>query len=152
MDDITREDGFVANIKVRATYLANLWNYIYNFIIFRRGPDVLPSAYETIMAIVNSSKLSLQHDELYEIVQKFRALISNTQRYSSDEIDEFFKQVYQHPLLMPRDVKFIKKRMREHTGPWKVEWLAKVLHPSRVQAWCYDMEEIAECRRMGMIW
>lgn len=152
IEEITYADGFIAKIKKRVEYLANLKNYLYNFALYRNNyTDTLLSVYETIMAIVNCSKLSLKHDEICEIVEKMKEHIKNTERYSSEEIAEVFEKIYEHPLMMSRNTKFIKKYMKNHTAAWKLEWMAKVLHPSRVWTWCSDIEEQDEMKRAGII-
>ena len=152
IEEITRADGPVAKIKTRVAYLANLKNYLYNFALYRNNyTDTLLSVYETIMAIVNCSKLSLNHDEMCEIVEKMKEHVTNTERYSSEEIDEVFEKIYEHPLMMSRHTKNIKKYMKNHTAVWKLEWMAKAFHPSRAWAWCCDIEEQDELKRAGII-
>ena len=153
IEEITRADGFIAKIKTRVAYLANLKNYLYNFALYRNNyTDTLTSVYDTIMAVVDCSKLSLNHDEMCGVIEKMKEHITNTERYSSEEIAEVFEKIYQHPLMMSRNTKFIKKRMREYNGVWKIEWLAKVLHPSRAWAWCCDTEEQEELKEAGFVW
>ena len=153
IEEITRADGFIAKIKTRVAYLANLKNYLYNFALYRNNyTDTLISVYETIMAVVDCSKFSLEHGEMCWVIEKMKEHITNTETYSSEEIAEVFEKIYEHPLMMSQNTKFIKKRMREHTAAWKTEWLAKALHPSRAWAWCYDTEEQEELKGAGMVW
>jgi len=103
-----------------------------------------------IHSLAESPRLSFEKDKLDKFVEELVKMAGSAEGYSPEDIEAFRKKVYDHPLILSQDVKSIKTFMKQKTAIWKVEWLAKSLHPSRViEGWCHDYEELEEMKRDG---
>lgn len=106
-------------------------------------------AYEVVQSLAESPHYPITREEienfLYELL-----VIAKRKEHPQECIEAFQKKVYEHPLLLPQKIQTIRAFMKERTAPWKIGWLAKALHPSRVQGWCCDKEALEEFKNFGM--
>jgi len=108
-------------------------------------------SYATICSLAESQHFPIKLEEIHTFMGELVKIAKTHGEYKEEQIEDFQKKLYEHPLVVPQELIFIKSLMKKHTQSWKVEWLAKSLHPSRVQAWCCDQEEIQEWKEFGVI-
>jgi len=111
---------------------------------FNRSYDIVRSLAESLHFPIDRKEIEIFIEELVKIAEK-------CVEYKEEDIQAFRKKVYHHPLLISQDLKAIKAFMKQKTAVWKIEWLAKALHPSRAPTWCYDSEDMEDCKNLGII-
>ena len=108
-------------------------------------------SYNIVRSLAESLHFPIDPKEIHIFVEELVKIAERTNEYSPEDIQTFLKKIYEHPLLIPQDLKAIKAFMKQKTVVWKVEWLAKALHPSRAPTWCYDSEDMEDCKNLGII-